>query len=259
MPSDPGCESGGVTNPAAAYSLPLAVRMLRAVKPLEPTAVPILYRDESLVIVAKPSGLLVHRGWARDELVAMSLVRDAVGGWVYPVHRLDRGASGALAFALSPQAAAPLGEAFATGAVDKRYLALVRGVPPTEGVIDYPLPRRPDGPRVPAITAFCVLARYGRYTFIEARPRTGRLHQIRKHLKHIACPLIGDVKYGKGEHNRFFRERFALDRLALHAHQLTVPHPSTGRAITVQAPLPAELQRALDGLAALDRDRRQGQ
>jgi tRNA pseudouridine65 synthase len=180
----------------------------------------------------------------------MTRVRDAIGARVYPVHRLDRGASGALAFALTTDAARALCAAFAAGAVDKRYLALVRGVPPEQGVIDHPIPRRPDGPRVPAVTAYRRLRVYGRYALVEAAPRTGRLHQIRRHLKHISCPLIGDVRYGKGEHNRLFRDRFDLQRLALHARSLRLPHPSGDGWIESEAPVPADLARALAALAA---------
>lgn len=208
----------------------------------------ILYHDDDLVVVAKPAGLIVHRGWADDEDAMLQRVRDAIGRRVYPVHRLDRGASGALAFALSPEAARAVQEAFVAGAVDKRYLALVRGNPPATLVIDHPIPRSEDGPRVPAVTEVRTLAQSGRYALVEARPLTGRLHQIRRHLKHVSCPLIGDVRYGKGEHNRIFRERHGLHRLALHAWRLALPHPRGGPAVTVVAPLPADLAGALADL-----------
>lgn len=212
-------------------------------------AIEILHRDDDLVIVNKPSGLLVHRGWDNDDVVMMTLVRDALGMYIYPIHRLDRGASGALVFALSAEAARSLCAAFERGQVEKRYLALVRGIPPEHGVIDHPIPRKPGGERVPAVTEVRRLAVYGRYSLVEAVPRTGRLHQIRRHLKHIACPLIGDVNYGKGEHNRLFRERYGLTRLALHAASLTVPHPSDGRPIRADAPMPADLAEPIARLA----------
>jgi tRNA pseudouridine65 synthase len=188
----------------------------------------LLHLDERVALVDKPSGIVVHRGWADDDGGLLIAVRDRVGRHVWPAHRLDRGASGVVAFALDEEAAATLGRAFAEGQVEKRYLALVRGHPPAELVIDHPVPTRPDGPRAPAVTAIRTLGVWERYALVEAVPRTGRLHQIRRHLKHIACPLIGDVNYGKGEHNRLFRERFGLHRLALHALSLRVPHPTTG-------------------------------
>ncbi|MCY0994235.1 pseudouridine synthase [Nannocystis sp. ILAH1] len=208
----------------------------------------ILHRDEDLLIVAKPAGLVVHRGWADDEVVLLDLAREAVGAYVYPVHRLDRGASGALAFALHSEGARALQEVWTSGQVEKRYLALVRGNPPAAVTIDHPIPRAEDGPRVPSVTEVTTLARAGRYALVEARPLTGRLHQIRRHLKHISCPLIGDVRYGKGEHNRLFRERHDLHRLALHAWSLALPHPRTGAPIRVVAPLPPDLAGALAAL-----------
>jgi tRNA pseudouridine65 synthase len=194
--------------------------------------VALVYRDDQMVIVDKPAGIVVHRGWADDDGGLMRVVRDQIGQHVWPIHRLDRGASGLVLFALSSALAAPLGRAFATGAVEKRYLALVRGHPPAHAVIDHPIPGKEDGPRVPAVTEIRSLGTWERYALVEALPRTGRLHQIRRHLKHIACPIIGDVNYGKGEHNRLFRERFGLHRLALHAYTLRVPHPLDGRAVT---------------------------
>jgi tRNA pseudouridine65 synthase len=205
----------------------------------------ILYRDADLVAVNKPSGLAVHRGWANDDELAMTLVRDALGQWVYPVHRLDRGASGVLLFGLSPDAARTLCQFFERHEVIKRYVALVRGAPPDATLIDHPL--RPDNSDVPqpALTEVRRLAQYGRYALIEARPRTGRLHQIRRHLKHISCPLIGDVRYGKGEHNRLFREQYALHRLALHAASLELPRWAEAAPFVVEAKIPSDLAGAI--------------
>jgi tRNA pseudouridine65 synthase len=202
---------------------------------------PILYRDDFLLAVNKPSGMAVHRGAARDRIVALQTVRDLAGRRVHAAHRLDRAASGALLFALDPATARWMQERFAAGDVAKRYLALVRGIPPEEGVVDHPIPRAPGGPRVPAVTAFRLLAVFERYALVEARPLTGRLHQIRRHFKHLSHPLIGDVRYGKGEHNRLFRERFGLHRLALHALELAFAHPETGEHLRIVAPLPEDL------------------
>ena len=208
----------------------------------------ILYSDPHVAVVSKPSGLLVHRGWDNDSDVLMTRVRDSLGCWVYPVHRLDRGASGAVVFALTSTVARLLGQALQQGAVDKRYLALVRGIPPEAGIIDHPIPRRPKGPRVEATTGYRRIAVFGRYSLVEANPRTGRLHQIRRHMKHISCPLIGDVRYGKGDHNRMFRDRYGLKRLALHATQLRFAHPLSGATVEVNAPLPDDLRLPLDRL-----------
>lgn len=209
----------------------------------------ILYRDDDCVAVNKPSGLAVHRGWADDDEYAMTLVRDALGKWVYPVHRLDRGASGVLLFGLSSDAARVLCEQFEHYTVSKTYVALVRGAPPDFVIVDHPL--RPDNSDVaqPASTEVTRLSQHGRYSWVQACPRTGRLHQIRRHLKHLSCPIIGDVRYGKGEHNRLFRERYALHRLALHAQRLEFQAPAGG-AVVIEAPLPRELESALQQLAS---------
>lgn len=210
----------------------------------------ILYRDEALVAVAKPSGLLVHRGWGRDRDVLMTRVRDQLEAYVYPVHRLDRGASGVVLFALGPESARTLCGAFERGELDKRYVALVRGVPPEAGIIDHPVPREPGGERVPAVTEYRRLEVFGRYALVEARPRTGRFHQIRRHLKHLSCPLIGDSNYGKSEHNRLLRERYGLARLALHAASLAFAHPVDGRPMSIEAPMPADFAEPLARLRA---------
>jgi len=214
----------------------------------------ILYRDSELVAVNKPSGLAVHRGWADDDTFAMTLLRDALGQWVYPVHRLDRSASGVLLFALSPAAARVICERFERHEVDKDYVALVRGAPPDITVVDHAL--RPDNSDVPqpAVTEVQRLEQLGRYAWVEARPQSGRLHQIRRHLKHLSCPIIGDVKYGKGEHNRLFREHYGLSRLALHAARLRLRGPN-GEPIQIEASLPPDLAQAVEMLRA-QQDRR---
>ena len=207
----------------------------------DPPHLPILHRDAFLLAVDKPSGLAVHRGLARDRLVALQAVRDLAGRHVHAVHRLDRATSGALLFALDPATARRMQGKLEAGEVEKRYLALVRGIPPESGIIDHPVPRAAGGPRVPAVTELRRLATFERYALVEARPLTGRFHQIRRHFKHLSHPLIGDVRYGKGEHNRIFRERFGLCRLALHAVELAFDHPESGERLRIVAPLPEDL------------------
>ncbi len=220
----------------------------------------ILWQDEHLVAVNKPSGLLVHRSPIdrRETRFALQIVRDQLGRWVYPVHRLDRPTSGVLLMGLSPESARSLSEAFAAGRTEKTYLAVVRGVPQEAGEIDHPLleeldkmmdPRtRTDKEAQQALTRFRTLAtaelpfavgRYptSRYSLVEANPVTGRRHQLRRHLKHIFHPIVGDTKYGEGRHNRFFRDEFDCHRMLLAAVRLTFPHPVSGERITVNAPL----------------------
>lgn len=216
------------------------------------SATSILYRDEHVVAVNKPSGMLVHRGWDNDKVVLMTEVRDAIGQWVYPVHRLDRGSSGVVLFALSSEVAATLGAAFAEQRLEKHYLALVRGVPDAFGVVDNPVPKKEKGERVAAVSDYRRLAVAGRYSLVEVRPRTGRLHQIRRHMKHLACPLIGDVRYGKGEHNRHFRDNYSLHRLALHCHGLALEHPRSDTRLEIRAPLSEEFASALIKLGVIE-------
>jgi tRNA pseudouridine65 synthase len=217
-------------------------------------AIELLFVDAHVVVANKPSGLLVHRGWDKDDDVAMFRVRDAIGQHVHPVHRLDRGTSGALVFARTREAAAVLSKAFEEGRVEKRYMALVRGTPPDAGVVDYPIPRSEEGPRVPATTRFVRIARspIDRCSLVLAAPETGRLHQVRRHLRHINHPLVGDVAHGSGTINRHYRATYDLHRLALHASRVAFDHPATGARVDVTAPIPDDLGDAL-GLLGLPR------
>lgn len=213
-------------------------------------SIELLYADAHVVVANKPSGLVVHRGWANDDDVALFRVRDAVGAHVHPIHRLDRGTSGALLFARTAGAAAVLARALDEGRAEKRYLALVRGFPAAAGVIDHAIPKSEGGPRVPALTHFRLLApsAVDRCSLVLALPKTGRLHQVRRHLRHANHPLIGDVNYGSGEINRHYRAAYGIHRLALHAHGLAFEHPVTGARLDVVAPVPGDLEA---GLAAL--------
>lgn len=206
-------------------------------------AIELLFVDADLVVANKPSGIVVHRGWANDDDVAMFRVRDALGQHVHPVHRLDRGTSGALVFARTREMAAAMASAFEEGRIDKGYLALVRGHPPAEGTVDYPLAPQPGAERVPAVTHFRTVASSSvdRCSLVEARPVTGRLHQIRRHLRHLSHPLVGDVTHGSGPLNRHYRATYGLHRLALHAHRVAFTHPRTDQRLDVRAPLPDDL------------------
>jgi len=221
---------------------------------------PILYRDDSIVVIDKPSGLLVHRSPIdrHETRFAVQLLRDQLGRRVYPMHRLDKGTSGALAFALDKSTAAALAGQFAGKQVRKTYLAIVRGWPTGSGVIDHPLDAVQDafapvpdtGPRA-CRTVYRTLAtvelpvrvdRYptARYALVELEPETGRRHQLRRHLAHVSHPIIGDSTYGKGRHNRLFAERYDVRRLMLACVRLEFDHPATGQRIDVAADPGAE-------------------
>lgn len=216
--------------------------------------VDILHQDEDLLVINKPSGLAVHRGRGVETPPLLQRLRDQMGEWVYPVHRLDSGTSGALLIARTPEIAARLSQQFESGRVEKRYLALCRGRDQSLTRVEHPLSRDDGEERVPAVTDFTFLGSFERYGLYEARPSTGRRHQIRLHLKHKSHPIIGDVRYGKGEHNLLFRERFDFHRLALHALSLRFFSPRTGEPLLVWAPLPPEFRSLLAaiGLSAFE-------
>ena len=211
---------------------------------------PFLYRDDVLLIVNKPSGLAVHRGHASDRDTVLTRVRDEVGAYVYLVHRLDRATSGAIALVTKPEYVEPLQRAFEHHQVEKRYLALTRGLVPSTLRVDYAIPRAEGSKeRIAAITDFrCLDAFEGRYALVEAVPRTGRYHQIRRHLAHLRSPIVGDTNYGDRKINKLFRSRFGLMRLALHAHRLSLPHPVSGQRIEVEAELASDLSAPLEAM-----------
>ena len=219
----------------------------------QPTAAPleILYRDAELVAVNKPAGMIVHRGWARDGVAVLQALRDQIGQHVFPVHRLDRATSGVLLFALSGEIARAVQVELNAHAVDKRYLALCRGHDAALRQVDHPLAKEPGAPAQPAVTDLQLLGSFERYGLYEAQPRSGRLHQIRRHLKHASHPIIGDVRYGKGEHNRIFRERFGFHRMALHAWRLELHHPRSRQRLTLEAELPPDFSGLLERLGLL--------
>ena len=224
----------------------------------------ILYRDDYLAIVNKPTGWLVHRtpldkGETR---FVLQTLRDQIGQHVWPVHRLDKGTSGVLLFALSAVVARTLGQAFESGeGLQKTYRAVVRGWPADAGLIDHPLKRMPDDMRTertevqPAQSRFVTLRRFelpiphsqAQHGFASTRcaevalePLTGRRHQLRRHMKHIAHPILGDATHGKGPLNRAVADLIGLQRLWLHAERLQLAHPVNGQALAIDAPCPAE-------------------
>lgn len=232
---------------------------------------PIIYQDENYVAISKPAGLLVHRSFldSSEKRVALQLLRDQIQKTVYPVHRLDRPTSGVLVFALSSQAAQLLSQEFSEKRVQKKYLAIVRGIPPGQVTINYPLKEeldpiadkkaRLDKPAQEAITHIETLAnielpfqvdRYpsSRYALVCARPETGRKHQIRRHLRHLGHPIIGDINHGVGKHNRFFAEHFQCKRLLLACTELTFTQPFTQTSLTLKAPLCEDFKQLLKKL-----------
>ncbi|HEY5958173.1 MAG TPA: RluA family pseudouridine synthase [Polyangiaceae bacterium] len=209
-----------------------------------------IFEDDELFVLNKPSGMLVHRGWGTAEVALVDLARERTyGRAAHPIQRLDRSASGPVLFAKNAQAAHAISTLAEAGHCRKHYLALVRGETPLCLDIDHPISRREDGPRVPARTLMhrvsTVVTLPRQVSLVVATPLTGRLHQIRRHLKHANHPLIGDVRYGKGNLNRAFGDGYGLRRLALHAYRWSVRWPETGRFIGGRVPLPEDLYAPL--------------
>jgi tRNA pseudouridine65 synthase len=212
---------------------------------VRPRPLRVLHEDRSLVAVHKPAGHVVHRTrLCPDAPVVLQQLRDQLNCFLYPIHRLDRGTCGVLLFARSSQAAASLAKLFRDGGAEKLYVALVRGWTDSGGEIDHPFREQPGRDPKEARTHYrrlsvCELpipvAPYAtaRYSLVAVRPRTGRMHQIRRHMKHLGHPVVGDTTHGRSEHNRMFRERFASHRLVLQALALSFPHPETGWKTTI--------------------------
>jgi 23S rRNA pseudouridine1911/1915/1917 synthase len=230
---------------------------------------PALFEDEHVLVVDKPAGLLsvpsspeIH-----DEDTALARVQDYARHrrprrpFVGRVHRLDRDTSGALAFALSPAARVGLLAAFRDHRIERRYLALVNGVPRTDsGVVDAPLRdayaggkrgvARGDEPGQPALTRWRVVERFPGAALLEVELHTGRQHQVRVHLAHVGLPVMGDAVYGGGR--RRPREP-APRRQLLHARTLAFAHPVTGGPVRVESPVPSDFVRALEALRRSER------
>jgi tRNA pseudouridine32 synthase / 23S rRNA pseudouridine746 synthase len=229
--------------------------------------IPVLFADAELLAVDKPAGRLVIPGRGRDE-TSLRAELEAEHGPLWVVHRLDRGTSGVLLFARSAAAHRTVNLAFDRGEPQKRYLALVRGAPPEQGRVDVAIaparrgrmrPARPDDPRgKAAATAFSRVEAFparpwtgGPLALVEARPETGRTHQIRVHLAYAGFPLAIDPDYGDDAPVRDARGAVLLDRTPLHAAELRVRHPGDGDWLTLAAPLPRDLAASLEALRSV--------
>ncbi|WP_461453093.1 pseudouridine synthase [Mucilaginibacter sp.] len=217
----------------------------------------ILFRDEHLIAINKPHDLLVHRSSIAADVdeFALQMLRDQVGQWVNPVHRLDRKTAGVLLFAFNKDAEIAMHQQFAENKVQKKYLAIVRGHTPDSDDIDYPL-RKENGTLQDAFTSYNTLQRAeidvplgshptSRYSMIEVTPSTGRMHQIRKHMAHISHPIIADRTHGCNKQNRFFKANWEMTTMLLHASKLSFIHPVTGNVVNITAELQPEFKRVM--------------
>ncbi len=229
----------------------------------------ILFQDEYIVAVNKPAGMLVHRSWLdkNETRFVMQTLRDQIGQHVFPLHRLDRPTSGVLIFALSSNVASEMMPMFANHQMEKTYHAIVRGWIEEGAVLNYPLKEELDKiadkfatqePDIKeAITEYQPLHKIelpystgqfptSRYSLVEMKPKTGRKHQLRRHMAHLRHPIVGDTSHGDGKHNRLFRENYDARRLLLHASKLEFVHPYSGERVQIKAKVDETWQNLLN-------------
>lgn len=220
----------------------------------------IIYRDEHIIAINKPHGLLVHRTKmaAEADVFALQLLRDQIGQRVYPAHRIDRKTSGVLLFALDEDTNSKLSILFQEQKITKTYWAIVRGYTDSEGTIDYAL-RKENGKLQESVTHYRTLAQTeiaiplgafatSRYSLVEVKPETGRMHQIRKHLAHIHHPIIADRPHGCNKQNKLFKEKWAMDSMLLHAKEVEFKHPISQENLIISANHSLEFERTLSFL-----------
>jgi len=232
--------------PAADVATPKAQRM----------ALAIVFEDADLIVIDKPVGLIVHPGAGNpDRTLLNGLLAHSPALRNVPragiVHRLDKDTSGLLVVAKNLTAQARLAEQLAARTVKRTYLAVVHGEPPARGTIDEPIDRDPRVRTRMAVIAggreartnYRVLEQFAKAALLECRLETGRTHQIRVHLQHIKCPIVGDTVYRRGA-----RAGVDFPRQALHAAALELVHPRSGKSKSWSAPLPADMKKLLAAL-----------
>lgn len=226
---------------------------------------PVVYQDDYLIAVNKPSGLLVHRS-AIDKYettFAVQTLRNQLGKKVYPIHRLDKPTSGILLFATSSDITQQVASQWQQ--VEKDYLCVVRGNI-HDTALEHPIRTRLDNGEEKIQTASTIFTRVGgttipvsfgksaahyratHFSLVKAMPKTGRKHQIRKHCKHLNHPIVGDTRYGRGEINRYFRQHYYMKRLLLHCQAMRLIHPVSDKPLCLYAKLDSTWCRLLTNL-----------
>ena len=212
----------------------------------------IIYKDEHLVAINKPHGLLVHRSSIAYDVkeFALQKLRDQLGQHVFPIHRLDRKTSGVLLFGLDKNIVQLVQKEFMEHRVEKKYMAIVRGFFPEKIEVNHALTN--DRNKTQEANTFFQKIKQteldipfgkfqtSRYSLIEAFPKTGRQHQIRKHLNHLRHPIIGDRPHGCNKQNKLFKEKWNFTTMLLHAKTLKLIHPISKSPFSLEAPLSAE-------------------
>lgn len=221
----------------------------------------IIYQDKNLVAINKPSGLLVHKTDLdpNESQFAVQILRDQLGKYVFPIHRIDKPTSGVLLFSLNSKVAQILSQSMQEMNFHKEYIALVRGWAPDHIIVERGVRQTRSNVRKEAFTKFWNLQNTtlpvslgpyetARYSLVKACPLTGRRHQIRKHLNHISHPIIGDTWYGDRDHNRYFANELKLNQMFLHSVCMRFKDPENGLKLEIKAPLPVHWQKALSKL-----------
>ena len=218
---------------------------------------PILFEDDDLIAINKPTGILVHRTKiSEDTQFVLQLLRDQIKQKIFPLHRLDRGTSGVLLFGKNQATASLYAPLFEQRKIQKQYIAIIRGFVPATDTIDYPLAKEVGLLKQAAITHYqnvqqttlaVAIGRYdtARYTLVTIQTETGRRHQIRRHFSHLRHPIIGDKKHGDVKHNNYWRKEFGIGRMLLHAQQLQFFHAKMGKDILIEAPIDSAFKEAI--------------
>lgn len=211
----------------------------------------LIYEDEFFVAIDKPPGFHVHppenKRWKIPrQLICLYWLRDHLKHYVYPIHRLDAATGGILIFGKNSEAAGKIQEIIQSQKMNKNYLCVCRGFTLKQDIIDKPLLSDSSDQWLPSLTELETLASMelphsvgkkhstARYSLVKAIPKTGRYHQIRRHLASTAHPIIGDIKHGDSHHNRFFREELKISGLLLHSYELSFQHPFSKDFITIK-------------------------
>lgn len=217
----------------------------------------IIFEDDYCILVNKPNNVLVHHAHhsrnVRDEASLLDLIKHDTHQTFYPVHRLDRKTSGVILLSKKKQYVSEFQELFTNQEIKKIYYGLVRGFAPQSVDIDSPVKGRDAKVYKEAQTALRSLDNItlnipvkpydtSRYSLVELKPRTGRMHQLRIHMQKISHPLIGDPKYGDNNHNIMFESNFGITNLFLHAGRLSFIHPFTSEKINAKAQFPEHWQ-----------------
>lgn len=212
----------------------------------------ILYEDEYIIAINKPTGILVHKTKiSEDKIFLLQILRNQLGYQIFTIHRLDRATSGVLLFAKDPSTSTLLNTLFMNRVIEKHYLAIVRGWTDDESTIDYPLADEETGKfeALPSVTNYRTLGRSeidasiglryptARFSLVDIQPVTGRRHQIRKHFSHLRHPIIGDKRHGDVKQNKYFEQEFGIGRMLLHASYLSFIHPLRDDKVEILAPL----------------------